>query len=436
MTCRSGLTTTFDSSMYSRTGKLPGPNWLQIEIAAYVAIALNVVIILILAELGVLRTIPETKQPPARSDSIVLKIDSSSLNFEPPEPEPTEPELAMAELKAKQEFLRQFAPDEGRKQENAPFYSDRDVSAASEAAPDEDAPPLPAQEGIEDLPAPQFENLQYTDGPSPRPAPPGQPVTPVPPGADPTEPAEETERAEEVEEPQEEQNAPSPLEPEEKESVPEELMRPEIEEERLPAVPDPEPEREEPEEDLLALLERTPSFPEAVPQSQPERDPSAAREQDEVPQEEATPEQVDAQELLRRQGERVQAPGASPGYQPERRRTMIRGSVSSRGRAQAATENTPLGRFEAEVADAIGRVWYRNTKANSDKFRIGTTRLRFDVLTTGAVTNVEVVSNTSNELFVNNNLRSLNQANIPEIPDDLRAQVGGRVTIEFSFTVY
>ncbi len=127
---------------------------------------------------------------------------------------------------------------------------------------------------------------------------------------------------------------------------------------------------------------------------------------------------------------------SAPGYQPQERVTRIRGNISNRGRASAAANATPLGRYKKMLSDAIGSRWYYYVNDQIGLLNIGTLDVRFVVRADGRVERIKVVSNSSNESFAACSVQAIMEAEIPPIPKEIVPMLeNGRIEIEYSFTI-
>ena len=130
-------------------------------------------------------------------------------------------------------------------------------------------------------------------------------------------------------------------------------------------------------------------------------------------------------------------PKAEPGYQAQKQQTKIAGSISNRGRAGVNALGTPLGRYQKLVGDSVGSRWYYYVGQRMDLITVGEARIRFCVNTSGHVEDVQIMSNTSNQIFGEYCIQSIIKAELPPIPPDLAALLeDGKLEIEFSFTIY
>jgi outer membrane biosynthesis protein TonB len=115
----------------------------------------------------------------------------------------------------------------------------------------------------------------------------------------------------------------------------------------------------------------------------------------------------------------VASTSAKSAYRALKDRTRISGSISNRGISSVNALGTPLGRYSKIMKDAIGSRWYSYFEQNRDLVSIGTLQLRFYVDRSGRVKDLKITENTSNESFANICLRSVLEAHLPPIPDDL-----------------
>ena len=135
--------------------------------------------------------------------------------------------------------------------------------------------------------------------------------------------------------------------------------------------------------------------------------------------------------------ERPRPEPPASGYQPQKTETRITGRITNRGPSAVDAVGTPLGKYRKAVYDAIGSRWYYYVKANGHMANIGTARVDAEVAPNGKITNLRVVSNSSNEVFANICLQSFQEAQIPPIPPDLVPTLpGGRLPLEISFTFF
>ena len=125
-----------------------------------------------------------------------------------------------------------------------------------------------------------------------------------------------------------------------------------------------------------------------------------------------------------------------PSYRPQTRATRLSGSVSNRGRSAVAALSTPLGRYRKQISDAIGSSWHYHIGSRMDMFSLGTIKVLFTIEKDGRARNPRVLANTSNESFEIVTIESIRAAEIPPIPPDVLPVLdGGRIEIDFSFSI-
>jgi outer membrane biosynthesis protein TonB len=124
-------------------------------------------------------------------------------------------------------------------------------------------------------------------------------------------------------------------------------------------------------------------------------------------------------------------------YQPLKEQTRIRGNISNRGISSVNAIGTPLGRYQKFLFDAIGSRWYASVEKHLDLFSIGTAQVVFRVDRGGRIQNLKVITNTSNELFANFCIQSVQEAQVPPMSDDLAATLPpDGLEVEIPFTLY
>lgn len=94
-------------------------------------------------------------------------------------------------------------------------------------------------------------------------------------------------------------------------------------------------------------------------------------------------------------------------YQRLKEKTKLSGAITNRGMSSVNAVGTPLGRYVKTIQDAIGSRWYTYTPAKLDLISLGTAQVVFTVDRSGKVTNLKIISNSSNEVFANVCLQSI-----------------------------
>src|SRR6266480_2371405 len=175
--------------------------------------------------------------------------------------------------------------------------------------------------------------------------------------------------------------------------------------------------------------------PSAAPQENP--NPSTA------PQTQPAP--VTAAEqfamLTQRPTPAAQPSAASPqtrsAYRAQKERTRISGRITNHGVSSVNALGTPLGRYQKFLLDAIGSRWYAFIDRQIDLVTIGTARVVFVVDRSGHVKNLKVVENSSNETLANVCIQSIQEAQLPPMPDDLATTLPPEgLDMDIPFTIF
>lgn len=175
--------------------------------------------------------------------------------------------------------------------------------------------------------------------------------------------------------------------------------------------------------------------PSAAPQENPK--PSAA------PQTQSAP--VTAAEqfamLTQRPTPAAEPSAASPqtrsAYRAQKERTRISGRITNHGVSSVNALGTPLGRYQKFLLDAIGSRWYAFVDRQIDLISIGTARVVFVVDRSGHVKKLKIVENTSNEALANVCIQSIQEAQLPPMPDDLATTLPPEgLDMDIPFTIF
>jgi hypothetical protein len=167
------------------------------------------------------------------------------------------------------------------------------------------------------------------------------------------------------------------------------------------------------------------SNPSAAPQTQPA--PVTAAEQFAMLTQQPTPSLEKS----------ATSPQARSAYRPMKERTRISGRITTRGVSSVNALGTPLGRYQKLLLDAIGSRWYAFIDRQIDLVSIGTARVVFMVDRSGHVKNLRVVENSSNETLANVCIQSIQEAQLPPMPDDLATAVpDDGLPIDIPFTIF
>jgi outer membrane biosynthesis protein TonB len=128
---------------------------------------------------------------------------------------------------------------------------------------------------------------------------------------------------------------------------------------------------------------------------------------------------------------------ARSAYRAYKERTRISGRITNRGISSPNALGTPLGRYLKILLDAVGSRWYAFLDQKRDLINIGTTRVVFVVDRSGRVNNLKVIENTANETVANVCIQSIQEAQLPPIPDDLAATLPAEgLDMDIPFTIF
>jgi outer membrane biosynthesis protein TonB len=124
-------------------------------------------------------------------------------------------------------------------------------------------------------------------------------------------------------------------------------------------------------------------------------------------------------------------------YRAQKERTRISGRITNHGVSSVNALGTPLGRYQKFLLDAIGSRWYAFVDRQIDLISIGTARVVFVVDRSGHVKNLKIVENTSNEALANVCIQSIQDAQLPPMPDDLATTLPPQgLDMDIPFTIF
>jgi cell division protein FtsN len=126
-------------------------------------------------------------------------------------------------------------------------------------------------------------------------------------------------------------------------------------------------------------------------------------------------------------------------YQPLKEKTHLAGSITNRGVGSVNALETPLGRYQKLLYDAIGSRWYNYVQQRGDLVSIGTARVLFSVDRSGRVNkrSLKVIQNSSNEAFADVCLQSILEIQLPPIPEDVASTLpADGLDQEITFTMF
>jgi len=367
----------------------------QVTIGVVASVVLHLLAFLIMALLaGVVRKpaelAPATPPPEALELQVIL---------------PEQPQIVAAAVAQEKQFIDSRGLAESKPAVDPVFETDKDMTAASEKPAAGDLP-LPSQDGrgkfdnvfdtqkssvgsVREPPEPILEIASAPAAPAFPPAK-AQPVKDVPPATPPPKTAEQPDAS----------------------AVAKATM------EKLRAV-----EKKSDEEIALAAKE-LPPLPPPVTKLEP---PAPAL---------AVPPTPPPMAKLTTPAPLTQ-PRTRPGYQPEMEKSKVEGSISNRGKNAVNAVATPLGKYKAQVYNAIGSRWLHYVRDQMDVLAIGTAKVSFFVTRAGRVQGIHVDANTANASFAEVCERAIREAEISQPPAGSLDQMrDGRLEYSITFTLY
>ena len=340
--------------------------------------------------------------PPLEASAPPLQVNMVS---EEPTPEPELTALGQAPKPTPPPYLRtEERQRQDKPPEEAAFQSDKDTANASEAPPTGELP-VPSQDGRK-LPTIEFDTREYVAGekaaddakPGPTPAPVVAQTQPAP--------------------------TPRPVDPP-RPQINREAPRPTPAPTPIAAAPTPTPAptplAPRPEANEFALRAPTPP-PVPTPDFRTAEPPRAQP---------VEPEYA----LARPRPLPPTTPPGSPGYRPQTIRTKMEGGLTTRGPSSIAARDTPLGRYQKAMSDAIGSRWYFGMQQNSDTVQSGTVKVRFYVDPTGHVRRPEIIQGTSGSSLATVSITAVLEASLPPMPPEIAsALLNNQMEVDFTFS--
>ncbi|NNE93366.1 MAG: hypothetical protein HKN23_17110 [Verrucomicrobiales bacterium] len=127
-----------------------------------------------------------------------------------------------------------------------------------------------------------------------------------------------------------------------------------------------------------------------------------------------------------------------PIYRPEMLTSRVKGTISNlKKNASVAADETPLGKYQRQVYDAIGRKWHRYRLAKADFMTWGTMKIKFRVDHNGKVRDLEMVENKTNTVMGEFTLRAVLDAEIPRMPQGIQQIVGPQgLTFDYDVIIH
>lgn len=314
--------------------------------------------------------------------------------------------------------------------EDVQFQSDRNTEAASELPPDPNGDrPLPSQEGV-DVPVMELADRKYVDGEILEDQTAGTELAAAAAAQAPSEAAE----------------TPSETEDDATEDLPKEGLEteePGEDAEEVAATP-PETEPEVASDPLSELPVRKPEIVERPQVREPDleegleiRKPEQIRRARPVVRDQANPL---ADTRPDSQNSQVGDPSARSAnvFQPQTEQNELRGTISNRGKAAVAAEDTPLGRYMRKITSSIEKEWHKKRVAKADFVTYGNIRLKFFVNNQGKVEDLRIVGpGGANAVMQDFSLSAVLEANIPPMPRNIIDLIDdARLPVTYDIVIY
>lgn len=347
----------------------------------------------------------EFAQPKMEPEPLELTV----MDLSPPKEEAAEL-LTQEELQARARLAQidstGLTPSTEKPKE-ALFESDVDMKAGSEL-PATGNLPLPSQEG-RDLPGANFKNQDVILGSLTKP-----PTAEMQPAAPPQPTA-----------------PPTPVEPKAEEAAAEPATKPK---ENKPV---PAPEVLTPNEQEIAVTTKMTEVPEGpVTRLTPAAPAFRTRQMPHTPAPKVQPAPPTLQDHLEMAKLSTPTrPVPESGFQEQQIKTRVAGGITDRGRPGVDAVKTPLGVYMKNVRAAISSRWYYYLRQHQDRYSFGSVEVDYAITEDGKITNVRVLSNTSNSAFAMLCEQCLREAEIAPPPDEAQAAMNdGKLEESLTFT--
>lgn len=132
--------------------------------------------------------------------------------------------------------------------------------------------------------------------------------------------------------------------------------------------------------------------------------------------------------------------GGKPGFQEERVRRALEGTINQEGVASLDVEETPLGRYMQIVSKVIARDWQRAFRRNENLLLVqpGFIRVHFVVSSEGRVISARAVDvRDASESQKWSTIRAVLGARLPPIPPEVRGVLDdGQLEVNFNFLFF
>jgi len=135
-------------------------------------------------------------------------------------------------------------------------------------------------------------------------------------------------------------------------------------------------------------------------------------------------------------GSEIQQHSKKDGFNAHSRKTKVTGSISRRGKSALNVKNSPLGRYQALVSEAVELQWRRNCEQHRDHIVPGVMSLRFYVDKNGKISGIkfqEVIE--GNYIEQGFTQRAIRQAKLPRMPQSVLKELDGE-PLELIYNFY
>lgn len=126
-------------------------------------------------------------------------------------------------------------------------------------------------------------------------------------------------------------------------------------------------------------------------------------------------------------------------FTPFTRTSKVKGTISNRGKAAVNAEETPMGRYMRAVTSQVEKKWHIYRRARMDAVTFGSLKLEFYVRPDGSAEDLRIISDPRNAdpQMADFTLQAIQDADIPPIPQDLVPVLeAGRMRIEYDVLIY
>jgi TonB family protein len=124
-------------------------------------------------------------------------------------------------------------------------------------------------------------------------------------------------------------------------------------------------------------------------------------------------------------------------FTPFTESTKTKGAIGSQGEDAVDAENTPMGKYKANIHAAVGKKWYAYRNAHKDAAGFGTLMVMFYVTHQGKVEGVEFLKKSGNPLMDEFTLKAIRDTELPAMPRNVAESLDNdRMRVEYTFTIH